>query len=139
MAALTSSVSLLEVVVTWTVDERGTPRTKAAVMFGMLAFLIGVPSALGNGAVGWLTSLPGLGVNFLTFMFIGSQQFALVIGALLISLFVGWFWGVGNAREEVLVNDGKFPLERTWTFLIRYVCPVAIVAILVQIVWSFVG
>lgn len=139
IAALTSSVSLLEVVVTWTVDERGTPRTKAAVMFGMLAFLIGVPSALGNGAVGWLTSLPGLGVNFLTFMFIGSQQFALVIGALLISLFVGWFWGVGNAREEVLVNDGKFPLERTWTFLIRYVCPVAIVAILVQIVWSFVG
>lgn len=132
IAALTSSISLLEVGVTWAVDEKGISRRKAAITLGAVAFLVGIPSALANGAVGWLTSLPGIGMDFLSFMFTLFGSFALIVGALLISLFVGWVWGVDRAADEVRVNDGRFALRRTWSFLIRFVCPVALLAILVH-------
>lgn len=138
IAALTSSVSLLEVVTSWAVDERGMSRRKAAISLGIVAFVIGVPSALANGAVSWLTNLPGIGTDFLSFLFMLFGQYSLVIGALLISLFVGWVWGVKAAGEEVRENDGEFPLGRTWGFLIRFVAPSAIVAILVKMVVDLV-
>jgi NSS family neurotransmitter:Na+ symporter len=136
IAALTSSVSLLEVPTSWAVDERGWSRKRAALMLGLIAFLLGIPSALANGAVAWLTDLPGIGTDFLTFLFTLFGQYSLVIGALLISLFVGWVWGVRAAGEEVEVNDGKFALGRLWAFLIRFICPIAITAILLNLVWS---
>jgi len=138
IAALTSSVSLLEVVTSWAVDERGMSRRKAAISLGLVAFALGIPSALANGAVPWLTNLPGIGMDFLSFLFMLFGQYSLVIGALLISLFVGWVWGVKAAGEEVRENDGEFPLGRTWAFLIRFVAPTAIVAILVKMVVDLV-
>ncbi len=134
IAALTSSVSLLEVVISWAVDERGMSRRKAAITFGSMAFVLGVPGALADGAVSWLSDMPGIGMDFLSFLFMLFGQYSLVIGALLISLFVGWVWGVKAAGVEVQENDGKFPLGRTWAFLIRFVAPAAIVAILVKMV-----
>jgi len=139
IAALTSSVSLLEVPTSWAVDERGWSRKRAAVMLGVMAFLLGIPSALANGAVPWLTNLPGVGTDFLTFLFTLFGQYSLVIGALLISLFVGWVWGVQAAGEEVRENDGKFTLGRLWAFLIRFICPIAITAILLNLVWGLFG
>jgi NSS family neurotransmitter:Na+ symporter len=139
IAALTSSVSLLEVPVSWAVDERGWSRKRAALLLGLMAFLLGIPSALANGAVSWLSNLPGVGTDFLTFLFTVFGQYSLVIGALLISLFVGWVWGVQAAGEEVRENDGKFPLGRLWAFLIRFICPIAITAILVHLVWGLIG
>ncbi|MDT8436545.1 MAG: sodium-dependent transporter [Gemmatimonadota bacterium] len=140
IAALTSSVSLLEVVTSWSVDERGWSRRKSAFVLGSAAFLLGIPSALANGAVPWLTKLPGVGLDFLSFLFVIFGQYSLVIGALLVAVFAGWVWGVRPAAEEVRVNDGKFPLGRLWAFLIRFVCPAAIVAILVQLAWeTFAG
>ncbi len=138
IAALTSSVSLLEVVTSWAVDERGMSRRTAAIALGAVAFVLGIPSALANGAVSWLTEIPGIGMDFLSFLFMLFGQYSLVIGALLISLFVGWVWGVGAAGEEVRENDGEFPLGRTWAFLIRFVAPSAIVAILVKMVVDLV-
>ena len=139
VAALTSSISLLEVATAWLVDEKGVSRKKAAFGIAVLAFLIGIPSALANGAVPWLSSLPGIGMDFLSFLFMIFGQYALVIGALLISIFTGWVWGVRNAAEEVRSNDGKFSLERTWSFLIRFLCPVAIVSLLVYLLWQQLG
>jgi NSS family neurotransmitter:Na+ symporter len=138
IAALTSSVSLLEVVTSWAVDERGVSRRKAAIGLGVIAFVLGIPSALASGAVPWLTELPGIGMDFLSFLFMLFGQYSLVIGALLISLFAGWVWGVSAAGDEVRANDGRFPLGRTWAFLIRFVAPSAIVAILVKMVVDLV-
>jgi NSS family neurotransmitter:Na+ symporter len=139
IAALTSSVSLLEVATTWAVDERKWSRKRAALMLGAAAFVLGVPSALANGAVPWLTNLPGIGTDFLSFLFRIFGQYSLVVGALLISLFVGWVWGVQAAGEEVRANDGEFPLGRVWSFLIRFLCPIAITAILINLVWGLFG
>ena len=139
IAGLTSSVSLLEVVTAWAMDEHGISRRKAAIAIGVTAFFLGIPSALANGAVPWLSSLPGIGMDLLSFLFMIFGQYGLVIGALLISVFTGWVWGVKAADEEVRANDGKFPLRRTWEFLIRFLAPIAIVAILVSLVQSLVA
>ncbi|MBW3553261.1 MAG: sodium-dependent transporter [Gemmatimonadetes bacterium] len=139
IAALTSSVSLMEVASAWLIDERKMPRKKAALIIGGVAFVLGIPSALANGAVGWLSSVPGIGMDFLSFLFMLFGQYSLVIGALLISVFIAWIWGTHNADAEVRSNDGNFPLGGLWTFLIRYVCPVAIMAILGSLLWPYIA
>jgi NSS family neurotransmitter:Na+ symporter len=139
IAGLTSSVSLLEVCASWLIDERGVGRHKAAILLGSIAFVIGIPSALANGAVGWLSNLPRIGMDFLSFLFLLFGQYSLVLGALLISIFIGWVWGIRNAGDEVRANDGEFPLGRLWSVLIRYVCPVAIVLILGSLIWPYIA
>ncbi len=132
IAALTSSISLLEVGVTWAVDEKGWTRRRAAVTLGLIAFVVGIPSALANGAVDWLSSVPGVGMDFLSLMFTIFGSIGLIVGALFISVFVGWKWGVKAVAEEVRATDGRFPLGAVWTLLIRYVCPLALLGILVH-------
>ena len=139
VAALTSSISLLEVGVAWLVDERRIARRRAAIILGTASFLLGIPSALGNGAVGFLTSLPGVGLDFLTLLFTVFGQYSLTVGALLISVFLGWYWGTKAASAEVEAGTGRFPLKRTWIFLIRFLCPVAITLILIDLVRQMIG
>jgi NSS family neurotransmitter:Na+ symporter len=134
IAALTSSISLLEVGTAYVVDEKKVSRRKAAVWLGILAFVIGIPSALANGAVPWLTELPGVGTELLSLLFTVFGQYALVVGAFFISIFAGWVWGTKAAGDEVRAADGRFRLGRTWAFLIRFVCPVVIFLILVSLV-----
>jgi NSS family neurotransmitter:Na+ symporter len=139
VAALTSSISLLEVATAWMVDEKGVSRKKASIGIAAIAFLVGIPSALANGAVPWLSSLPGVGMDFLSLLFTVFGQYALVVGALLISVFVGWVWGVKNAADEVRSNDGKFSFDHTWSFLIRFLCPIAIAGLLIYLLWQQLG
>jgi NSS family neurotransmitter:Na+ symporter len=138
IAALTSSISLLEVVVSWLTDERGVSRKKAAWILGLLAFVVGIPSALANGAVPWLSELPGVGMDFLSLLFTAFGQYSLVVGAFFISIFAGWVWGARAAAEEVKADDGRFPLEPVWSFLIRFLCPAAILALLLSLVWPLI-
>jgi NSS family neurotransmitter:Na+ symporter len=134
IAALTSSISLLEVVVAYFVDEKAWSRRNAVLAFGGVAFVLGVPSALGHGAVGWLSSLPGLGLSFLELVDVVFGNFSLTIGALLISLFVVWRWGLASAREELAFRFLPQWSNVSWGFLLRFLCPVAIGAILVNLV-----
>lgn len=134
IAALTSSISLLEVVVAYFVDEKKWQRRTAVLIFGGVAFAMGVPSALGHGAVGWLTALPVVGMSFLDLVDVVFGNFSLTVGALLTSLFVAWRWGLPAARAEL-----AFSFLPRWSnfffgFLIRFLCPVAIGAILVNLV-----
>lgn len=133
VAALTSSIAMLEIPVSWLIDERGASRTKAAVGIGSLAFAVGIPSALSGGAVGFLSRLPGIGIDLLSLLFAVFGQYTLVIGALGVSLFVGWGWGSGEAAGEIAGASGRFPFARAWRLLIRFVCPVAIAAILISL------
>lgn len=86
VAALTSAISLLEVVVAYAIDNLKWPRHKAAIGIGGVIFLLGVPSALSQGAV----SLNILGMSFLDLLDFISNNILLTVGGLLISLFVGW-------------------------------------------------
>ena len=148
IAALTSTVSLLEVVVAYFVDERRWSRKRSVWVVGALTFLIGLPSALSQGTVAglsnmdWLFGADGLlgQHDFLSIMDAIWGNLALALGALLISIFVGWVWGVDRAAEELRQGSRVGPgLVRVWQFFIRYICPVVIFIILLNVFRGYLG
>jgi len=134
IAALTSTISLLEVVVSYFVDERGWGREKASWTLGIVCFLLAVPSALSQGAVSWLGSGGLFGWDFLTVNNNIWGNYSLSVGAILICLFVGWKWGVPNALQSLERGGYTLPGSPFWAILIRYLCPLAILAVLIFIV-----
>lgn len=128
IAALTSTISLLEVIVAYVVDERGWDRSKAAMTVGFVCFLLAVPSALANGASPFFSNFAGS--DFLSVMDKIFGKYGLSIGALGLCLFAGWRWGVKNTLEEIEAGGHKLPASGVWAFLVRFVCPLAMVAIL---------
>jgi NSS family neurotransmitter:Na+ symporter len=129
IAALTSTISLLEVVTAYLVDERGWKRERAVWITALACFALAVPSALSLGAVSGLSLLPGLGVSFLDFQNILFGNYALILGALGISLFVGWRWGTAAALAELERGTVRPRGQALFRFLIRFLCPVAIAGV----------
>jgi len=135
-AAITSSISLLEAAVSLVVDEFKWNRKKATITLGVLAFLIGIPSSLANGPVmGSMTFLNGM--NFFDSLDFFASNLLLPLSGLLLAIFIGWFWGTDKAVAEA-TNNGKisFGLATAWSFIIKWVAPLAIGYILLQSVIS---
>ena len=132
MAALTSAISLLEVPVAHLIDRRQWSRPKSVLVVTGSAFLLSIPCALGNGAVGFLTDLVPAqwGGNFLGLLATICNNFSLPITGLLIAVFVGYIWRVDRAVAELLAENAWFPAPRLWGLLIRFISPVAIASIL---------
>ena len=136
IAALTSTISLLEVPVAYLVDEQEWSRDRAVWTLGGIVFAVGLPSALSQGAVGGLTSFIG-GVDFLTIMDMIWGQTALAVGALLLSIFIGWVWTAEGAAEEIRTGSDSFEsIGATWQFFIRWVCPMVIFVVLLYQIWN---
>lgn len=142
IAALTSTVSLLEVVVSYTVDERSWSRKKSVAVIGVIAFCIGLPSALSAGISPALTDMTWLfgeggflgKTDFLSIMDAIWGNISLALGALLMSIFVGWVWGSRNAADEMREGSNLSPTgQRVWSFFIRFVCPIFIFWVLFNI------
>lgn len=127
-AALTSAISLLEVVVAYVIDEWKWARQKATLVIAGVIFLVGVPASLSIGPWSGFHVLPNMGI-FDTLDFI-SGKILLPLGGMLLAIFLGWVWGIENAIKEA-TNDGKltFPLATVWTVLIKYIAPVAIAVV----------
>ncbi|MDH3253708.1 MAG: sodium-dependent transporter [Acidobacteriota bacterium] len=135
IAALTSTVSLLEVPVSYFVDERRWTRSRSVWTVGVIAFLIGLPSALSQGAVPSLSSMSLQGnTSFLYIMDFVWGNLSLAIGAMLLSIFVGWIWGVqraGDALQRGSSTSERF--VRVWGFFLRWVCPAFIFLVLLSL------
>lgn len=138
MAALTSTISLLEVPVAHLIDAHGWKRRRAVIVITAVTGALAIPSALANGASPFFSSLPGVGMDFLSLMATVWNNFALPIGGLLVAVFVGWVWKVPAALEE-LRQGGSMPAAGLWGALIRYVCPVAITIIIVFTIRAVLG
>lgn len=129
IAALTSGISLLEVVVTFFIDEKGWSRRKAVLSLGSAVFILGILTALSFGVLenvkifGWRNFFEGL--DFI------CANLLLPIGALLTAIFVGWVWGMRPAIQEVRSGNPRFLFAPLWSFLIRFVSPVAVAIIIV--------
>ncbi|MFH2108423.1 MAG: sodium-dependent transporter [Chrysiogenia bacterium] len=132
VAALTSTISILEVPVAFLIDEKKWPRRRAAWLVGGLALAFGVPSALSGGGVKWLSRLPLLHIDFLSFWDKVWGNIALSLGALLIAVFVAHVWKTANALAEITSSGSSFRLARLWVLSIRYVCPLLILVVLVS-------
>jgi NSS family neurotransmitter:Na+ symporter len=131
IAALTSTISLLEVP-TATLVDRGWSRQRAVLTLTGIIAALSVPSVLSQGAVPALSAIPGIGMSFLDLMATIWNNWAMPIGGLFISIFVGWIWGADQAIAELKLNGAPFPAAGLWTFLIKYVCPLAILLIIIR-------
>ena len=140
VAALTSTISLLEVVTAYLVDEKHVLRRRAVWFVAAAAFLFGIPSALSFGAVGWLGELPVVGMSFFGFMDWLFGNVMLAIGAVLISIFFGWVWK--KARSTAELEEGC-PGYCAWAPLIllflRFFCPIAIAIVLFFLIKDLVA
>jgi len=129
VAAITSTISLLEVPVAYFVDERKWTRNKASYLMGLAALLLGVPSALSWGGVKFFTR-----IEFWAKVDLIFGNISLAVGALLICLFVGWVWGVKKAIEEIKSGNRQFSIRLIWVFSVKFLSPIAIIIILIKII-----
>lgn len=138
IAALTSTVSILEVPVSYFVDERRWPRKRAVAFVAVGAWIIGTPAALSQGANDFFSRIPGLALSFFQLFSTIFGDISLSIGAFFIAVFIAWYWGVGKAASEIEAEGNSFPIKGLWAFLIKYVAPVTILIVFVYSVWSSV-
>jgi NSS family neurotransmitter:Na+ symporter len=139
IAALTSTISLLEVPVTYMVDEKKSDRKKIVWGAALVVFIIGLPSALSQGTVNFFTNF-GLipeslaSPDFLSQMSFFFGDFLLTLSALFLCIFIGWVWGTDKASEELKAGSKFFTkFEPIWNFLIKYFIPIVIFIILLSI------
>jgi NSS family neurotransmitter:Na+ symporter len=125
IAAITSGISLLEVVVAYFIDQRGWQRKKAVLLVGSAIFVFGIPSGLSFGI---LADVKLLGMGFFDHVDNIASNYLLPLGGMLTAVFVGWVWGTKNAHEEIEKYENKFgfPWAQSWEFLIRYITPIAV-------------
>jgi NSS family neurotransmitter:Na+ symporter len=132
-AALTSSIAILEPVVSWAEEHRDIRRATAAVVSGLIAWLIGLMSVFSFNI--WDDVRP-LGAfhtfqdktifDLLDYL---TANLMMPVGGLLIALFAGWRISRTSSLQELGMAD-TYPYQ-IWLFLIRFVAPLAICAILV--------
>ncbi len=130
VAALTSSVSLLEVVVTYLIDQRGIARKPAVYSAAAVMAVLGSLASLSMGA---LSGFKLFGVGIFDFFDILTDKIFLAIGGLLLAVFVGWFLNKEDLKDE-LTNGGtiQFGLFNIWYNLVKYVIPIAVAIVAVM-------
>lgn len=124
VAALTSTISVLEVVVAYFSEELNISRKKATLIASLSISVLGIFAA---ASWGWFDSFTVAGNNFFGILNFTSANILLPIGGFFIVIFVGWFFGRKKVRDEIS-NQGslKARLLGVFLFLVRFIAPIAI-------------
>lgn len=138
-AALTSTISLLEVMTAYFIDTHGWKRHKAVITSGVATFVSTILCALSLGAVGGLSNFvifegkPG----FLSTLDHLASNWLLPVGGLLTTIFAGWFIKKKMALEELNLYDevGNPTIYfKVWRVFIRFLAPAAILAVIIAVI-----
>jgi len=134
VAAVTSAISLLEPAVSYVEERTGISRAKVTVYIAGAAFLMGTLSAWGQSG-NILGDVKIFGLDIMGVKDFITNNIMMPLGGMFIALFVGWFVSRKTMMEELAMEDSTFKI---WLFLVRYVCPVAIGAVFVSLIWDTV-
>ncbi len=126
-AALTSSISLMETIVSIFMDKFKLNRKLTCVIVFVICIVLGLPSCLGSGV---LANVKIIGMQFLDFFDFISNSVIMPIVALITCILVGYVIKPKAIIEEIEIG-GKFKRKTLFTVMIKYIAPVFIVAILV--------
>lgn len=134
-AALTSSISLMETIVSIFCDKFKWNRKLTCGIVFVGCLILGIPSSLGFGV--WSHILP-LDMDLLTFFDFISNSVMMPIVALLTCLFIGYVIKPVTLIDEI-EQSGRFKMKKLFTAIIKYVAPVCIVLILISAVLDGLG
>ena len=134
-AALTSSISLMETIVSLLQDKLGWSRRVSCLAVFLGSLLLGVPSSLGFGL---LSDISIAGLSILDMFDFASNSVLMPIVALLTCIFVGYVLKPKALIEEMEIG-GKFSSKWLFTIVIKYVAPICIVLILISSVLDGLG
>ena len=132
-AALSSSISLMEVTVAFGIDKLKWSRKTSVIVFTTLMFIIGIGASLSMGEwsdflIPWID---GNSYGIFDFLDVLTSYYLLPLGGLFGALFIGFVWGVPNAVKEIKIGS-KFVTAKLWSILIKFVVPILVFLILLS-------
>ncbi|MBR6198619.1 MAG: sodium-dependent transporter [Bacteroidaceae bacterium] len=134
MAALTSSISMLEMSASYFHEELRVSRPVAASLVGMVCIVLGSVCSLSFGV--W-SDVTVFGLGFFDLFDFLVAKLLMPLGSLAMCIFVGWVVDESKVREELTnggtVNTRIYPV---YLFLVRYVAPVGILLIFINELWG---
>ena len=132
VAALTSAISLLEVVVAYVLEEFKISRKVAVLLVVGIVLILGVFCSLSQGILG---DVKILGNNIFDLFDKTTANILIPLGALLIVLFVGWKMRKADFMDEI-TSGGKHKLNKIYMkfviFSVKYLAPVIIAVIMIR-------
>ncbi len=134
-AALTSSISLMETVVSIFMDKFGWNRKLTCILVFLFCIALGLPSSLGFGV---LSDVTIMNFSFLDFFDFISNSVLMPIVAFLTCIFVGYFIKPKALTDEI-ESSGQFKRQKMFVVIIKYIAPVCIILILVSSILDAMG
>ena len=144
VAALTSTISMLEVPVAYLIDDRKWDRKKATWIVGIAAMILSVPSALSSIEGNFFAELR---LNFFgneLVGFFGAMDFifgtfAVILICLMLALYTGWAQKINDFADEVALGAPGFSgaFRTGWMFFIKWVCPIVIILLILNMIGLF--
>lgn len=128
LAALTSSISIMEAIASNLMDRFKISRTKAVALIVLISLVLGVASSMGNGAWSQITIL---GMDFLTFFDYLSNSVLMPIVAFGTCILIGWRVGTKVIEDEVTKTGEKMSRVGIFRVMIKYIAPIFMIIILV--------
>lgn len=136
LAAVTSSISLMETIVSILMDRFHWSRKPTSILVFVYLLLMGIPSSLGFGI--WDFIKP-LGMSILDAFDFISNSILMPIVALLTCFFVGFVIKPKTIIEEAESEGATFKAKKLFTVVIKWIAPIILVAILISSVLSAMG
>lgn len=130
VAALTSTISMHEVVTAYLHEEFNLNRKRAASLVTGGCIVLGCLCSLSLGVGKGLTVF---GLNLFDLFDFVTAKIMLTLGGLFISIFTGWYLNKKIVWEEISNNGTlKTPLYKLLIFILRYIAPIAIATIFIK-------
>lgn len=129
-AAITSAISLLEVVTAYLIDRFKWSRPVAAFIPALGMFILGSIASLSFGNLSSILILNMSIFDFLTFL---TDKILMPLGGFFLAVLVGYIWGIPNMLDEISSNGMyKIHLSKTISFMIKVGAPIMILVIVIS-------
>lgn len=146
IAAITSTISMVEVVGSWLIDSRHWNRKTATWVVGGAAFLLGLPSALSYGGSKVFSEVTLFGkTGVLEIMDYALGSISMLIVVLVTCLYTGWAMNTAKLVDEIEMGAPAFKkntflgisMAQLWVWCIRFLCPFICGAVLLSVLGVF--